>query len=96
MKILKAKNKLKKSKIFKISELTSVNHNLFLDDLYETGILLDPIEIKVDNHSSVMGSSKHLLSEKKYVVYRGSRRINTAKKNGLYTHRRSYNWVTHI
>ena len=50
MKILKAKKKLKKSKIFKISELTSVSHNLFLDDLYETGILLDPIEIKVDNH----------------------------------------------
>ena len=58
-----AKKKLKKSKIFKISELTSVSHNLFLDDLYETGILLDPIEIKVDNHSSVMDF--HIYYQKK-------------------------------
>jgi hypothetical protein len=85
MKILKAKNKLKKSKIFKISELTSVDHNLFLDDLYETGILNDPIEIKIDNHSSVMGAQGIFYKRKKYVVFRGSRRINTAKKMG-YTH----------
>ena len=85
MKILKAKKKLKKSKIFKINELTYVNHNLLLNDLYETNILLDPIEIKIDKHSSVMGAQGMYYQKKKYVVYRGSRRINTAKKMG-YTH----------
>ena len=85
MKILKAKNKLKKSKIFKISDLTYVKHGLILDELLESNSLENPIEIKVDNHSSVMGAQGIYYQKKKYVVYRGSRRINTAKKMG-YTH----------
>ena len=50
MKTLIAKNKLKKSKIFKISDLTFVQHNLILDDLLESQELLNPIEVKIDNH----------------------------------------------
>ena len=85
MKILKAKNKLKKSKIFKISDLTYVKHGLILDELLESNSLDHPIEIKVDNHSSVMGAGGIKYHKKHYVVFRGSRRINTAIKLG-YTH----------
>ena len=85
MKILKAKNKLKKSKIFKISDLTYVKHGLILDELLESNSLDHPIEIKKDNHTSKMGAGGINYVKKDLVVFRGSRRINTAIKLG-YTH----------
>ena len=82
MKTLIAKNKQKKSKIFKISDLTFVQHNLILDDLLESQELLNPIEVKIDNHSSVMGAGGVPYVKKHF---RGSRRVTTALKLG-YTH----------
>ena len=92
---MKAKNKLKKSKIFKISDLTYVKHGLLLDELLETKELLNPIEIKIDTHSSIMGAGgiyNHLFLEfsvkdgyyerKNLVVFKGSRRVTTALKLG--------------
>ena len=71
MKTLIAKNKQKKSKIFKISDLTFVQHNLILDDLLESQELLNPIEIKIDKHTSVMGAGGIKYHKKHYVVFRG-------------------------
>ena len=85
MKILKAKNKLKKSKIYKISELTFVQHGLILNDLLESQELLNPIEIKIDKHTSVMGAGGMPYIKKHFCVFRGSRRVTTALKLG-YTH----------
>ena len=85
MKIMKAKNKLKKSKIFEINNLTHVKHNLILDDLFQSHELLNPVEIKIDKHTGVMGANGVPYAKKHFVVFRGSRRINTAIKLG-YTH----------
>ena len=85
MKTLIAKNKLKKSKIFKISDLTFVQHNLILDDLLESQELLNPIEVKIDKHKGVMGAGGVPYAKKHFCVFRGSRRVTTALKLG-YTH----------
>ena len=79
---MKAKNKLKKSKIFKISDLTYVKHGLLLDELLETKELLNPIEIKIDTHSSIMGAGGIYYERKNLVVFKGSRRVTTALKLG--------------
>ena len=85
MKILKAKKKLKKSKIFKISDLTYVKHGLILDELLKTKELLNPIEVKIDKHTGVMGAGGIPYVKKHFCVYRGSRRVTTAIQLG-YTH----------
>lgn len=85
IKILKAKKKLKKSQIFLIKDLTYVKHNLILDDLLENQELLNPIEVKKDTHTGVMGANGIPYASKDFVVFRGSRRVTTALKLG-YTH----------
>ena len=82
MKTMKAKNQLKKSKIFKISDLTYVKHGLILDELLKTKELLNPIEIKIDTHSSIMGAGGIYYTKKHLIVFRGSRRVTTALKLG--------------
>jgi len=85
MKTMRAKNQLKKSKIFKISDLTYVKHGLILDELLKTKELLNPIEVKIDKHTGVMGAGGIPYVKKHFCVYRGSRRVTTAIQLG-YTH----------
>jgi len=82
MKTMRAKNQLKKSKIFKISDLTYVKHGLILDELLKTKELLNPIEVKIDKHTGVMGAGGIPYVKKHFCVYRGSRRVTTALKLG--------------
>ena len=79
---MRAKNQLKKSKIFKISDLTYVKHGLILDELLKTKELLNPIEVKIDKHTGVMGAGGIPYVKKHFCVYRGSRRVTTALKLG--------------
>ena len=71
--------------MFLIDDLTYVKHNLILDDLLKNEELINPIEIKIDNHTGTMGANGVPYAKKKYVVFRGSRRVTTAIKLG-YTH----------
>ena len=83
--ILKAKKKLKKSRIFLIKDLTYVKHDLILDDLLKSKELLNPIEIRKDTHTGTMGANGVPYIQKDFVVFKGSRRVTTALKLG-YTH----------
>ena len=85
MKILKAKTKQLKTQILKISDLHYVKHGLILDDLLESKELINPIEVNIDHHTGTMGAAGMPYEKKKYVVYKGSRRVTTALKLG-YTH----------
>ncbi len=85
MKTMKAKNKLKKSKIFKISDLNYVKHGLILNDLLESKELINPIEVRIDKHTGTMGACGTPYFKKHFCVFRGSRRVTTAIKLG-YTH----------
>ena len=85
MMILKAKKESKKKTIFKISDLNYVKHCLVLNDLLESKELINPIEVKIDKHTGVMGAGGVPYAKKHFCVYRGSRRVTTAIKLG-YTH----------
>ena len=85
VKILKAKKKLKNSRIFLIEDLTYVKHGLILDDLLKSEELINPIEVREDTHTGTMGANNIPYVLKDFVVYRGSRRVTTALKLG-YTH----------
>jgi len=85
MKILKAKKKTLQTQILKISDLHYVKHGLVLDDLLKSEELINPIEINIDHHTGTMGAAGIPYEKKKYVVFKGSRRVTTALKLG-YTH----------
>ena len=82
MKTLKAKTLHPKKQILKISDLTYVKHGLILDELLKTKELLNPIEVKIDKHTGVMGAGGIPYVKKHFCVYRGSRRVTTALKLG--------------
>ncbi len=85
MMILKAKKQLNKKTIFKISDLSFVKHGLVLKDLLKSKQLINPIEVKIDKHTGVMGAGGIPYVKKHFCVYRGSRRVTTAIQLG-YTH----------
>ena len=50
-----------------------------------TSNLINPIEVKIDKHTGVMGAGGVPYVKKHFCVYRGSRRVTTAIQLG-YTH----------
>ena len=54
-------------------------------DILEGEELINPIEVKIDKHTGVMGAGGVPYAKKHFCVYRGSRRVTTAIKLG-YTH----------
>ena len=76
MKLLKAKQKHPKKKIFLISELSYVKNGIMLQDILDGKEMLNCVEIEHDTNPNY---------DKEYFVYKGSSRIEAAVKMG-YTH----------
>ena len=87
MKILRAKLSHKRKKIFPISDLTYVRHDMPLREILEGREMLHPIEVERRHISNVprMGALGNSYVEKEFVVYKGSQRITAAVQLG-YTH----------
>lgn len=89
MKILKAKTSHPKKQTFQISKLSFIKHYLeyntgIIKDIYNKGIMNDPIEIEKREISKVprFGALGVKYKEKDLVVLKGSQRITTAIKLG--------------
>jgi len=89
MKILKAKTSHPKKQTFQISKLSFINYYLehntgIIEDIYNTGMMIDPIEIEKREISKVprYGALGVEYKEKDLVVLKGSQRITTAIKLG--------------
>ena len=89
MKILKAKTSHPKKQTFQISKLSFIKYYLehntgIIDDIYNTGVMIDPIEIEKREISKVprFGALGVEYKEKDLVVLKGSQRITTAIKLG--------------
>ncbi len=76
MKLLKAKQKHPKKKIFLISELSYVKNGIMLQDILDGKEMLDCVEIEHDTNPNY---------DKEYFVFKGSSRIEAAVKMG-FTH----------
>jgi len=87
MKLLKAKLTPPKKKIFQISDLNYVRNGLALDSIIQGEELINPIEIieKQISETPRYGANGVPYSEHKYVVHKGSSRIQAAVLLG-YTH----------
>ena len=75
-KLLKAKQKHPKKKIFLISELSYVKNGIMLQDILDGKEMLDCVEIEHDTNPNY---------DKEYFVFKGSSRIEAAVKMG-FTH----------
>ena len=76
MKLLKAKQKHPKKKIFLISELSYVKNGIMLQDILDGKEMLDCVEIEHDTNPNY---------DEEYFVFKGSSRIEAAVKMG-FTH----------
>ena len=87
MKLLKAKQKHPKKKIFQISNLNYVHNGMALEALLNGEPMNDLIEIiqKEISKTPRMGANGQSYQEHKYSVHKGSSRIQAAVKLG-YTH----------
>ena len=76
MKLLKAKQKHPKKKIFQISKLSYVKNGIMLQDILDGKEMIDAVLIEHDTNPNY---------DKEYFVFKGSSRIEAAVKMG-YTH----------
>ena len=76
MKLLKAKQKHPKKKIFQISKLSYVKNGIMLQDILDGKEMEDAVLIEHDTNPNY---------DKEYFVFKGSSRIEAAVKMG-YTH----------